>query len=136
MHNNIIKKNVYRITLMIIVGCVLGAITEYALIINWKWLINITQSLIFWFIVTVIVSILSRKYITAIINSILILVSMNTTYYLIRLAMSGYTNTFAMGRFTIWALLAGFFIGSAVYIIKIIFRKSYSYIHIKLKKNS
>lgn len=42
------KKIIKKLFISSIIGIILGIITEYALILNIKWLILITQSFIFW----------------------------------------------------------------------------------------
>ena len=45
------KQIIKNITISIIIGIILGSITEIALILNISWLIRITQSFMFWGIV-------------------------------------------------------------------------------------
>ena len=42
------KQLIQNITISIIIGIILGSITEFALILDISWLIKITQSLMFW----------------------------------------------------------------------------------------
>lgn len=42
------KQIIKNIIISIIIGVLLGVITEYALILNINWLIQITQSFLFW----------------------------------------------------------------------------------------
>ena len=87
-----IKYIVKNIIIVSIIGIILGAITEYVLILDIKWLINITQSFLFWGLIMIITAFLSKTYILSMINPILNMTAMSTTYYLIRLFNSGYTN--------------------------------------------
>ena len=109
------KYIIISVLISIIIGCVLGATAELALIYEIDWLINITQSLLFWGVITVLIAIFSKGYILSMVNPILSLLSMNATYYLIRLGMSGYTN---MGAWLYWfnfmAIFAGLYIGSVI----------------------
>ena len=51
------KQIIKNITISIIIGIILGSITEIALILNISWLIRITQSFMFWGIVMCICAI-------------------------------------------------------------------------------
>ena len=55
------KQIIKNITISIIIGIILGSITEIALILNISWLIRITQSFMFWGIVMCICAFKSKK---------------------------------------------------------------------------
>lgn len=112
------KINIKIIIISLITGIILGAVTEFVLIFNTKWIINITQSFTFWGIVMFIISIFSEEYVTSIISSSLSMTAMNATYYLIRLIKSGYTNVGNWKRFTIMGIAGSIYIGMIVYCIK------------------
>lgn len=74
-------KKVFRnIIIYIMVGIILGSIAEVTLIYNFDLVINITQSLEFWGIIMMLVAIISKEYKYAIINIIILMLSMNSTY--------------------------------------------------------
>lgn len=54
------KQLIQNITISIIIGIILGSITEFALILDISWLIKITQSLMFWGIVMCICVLISK----------------------------------------------------------------------------
>lgn len=109
------KSVIINLVVAIIIGTILGAIAELALIYEIDWLIKITQSLLFWGIVTALIALFSKGYILSMISPIISLLSMNATYYLIRLGMSGYTNVGAwLYWFNFMAIFAGLYIGSIV----------------------
>ena len=86
--NNINKRKVKKISIKflfiaLIIGIVLGFITEYSLILNFKNLISITQSFTFWGIIMLILSLCSKDYMTSILAPAITMTSMNATYYLI-----------------------------------------------------
>ena len=56
------KQLIQNITISIIIGIILGSITEFALILDISWLIKITQSLMFWGIVMCICVLISKNY--------------------------------------------------------------------------
>lgn len=43
-----IEQIIKNIMVAMIIGIVLGSITEFALILNISWLVRITQSFVFW----------------------------------------------------------------------------------------
>lgn len=63
------KQLIQNITISIIIGIILGSITEFALILDISWLIKITQSLMFWGIVMCICVLISKNYSLSLINS-------------------------------------------------------------------
>ena len=67
------KQIIKNITISIIIGIILGSITEIALILNISWLIRITQSFMFWGIVICICAFISKDYILSLTNSSLII---------------------------------------------------------------
>ena len=127
MKRNKIIKN---IIISIIVGIVLGSITEFALILNISWLVRITQSFTFWGIVMIICAFVSKDHVLSLINPILVITLMNTTYYIIRLIMSGYTNTSGWELFTLTGIAGSMYIGTIVSIIKETFLKRNNIFHI------
>ena len=54
------KKIIKKLLISSIIGIILGIITEYALILNIKWLILITQSFIFWGLIICMMAFLSK----------------------------------------------------------------------------
>lgn len=112
-------KNILKnIIISLIIGIALGAISEFALILNISWLIRITQSFCFWGIIMCISAYLSRNYILSLINSILIMSSMNSIYYIIRLIKSGYTNTGNWEMYTLTGIAGSIYFATLVYLIK------------------
>ena len=96
-----IEQIIKNIMIAMIIGIVLGSITEFALILNISWLVRITQSFVFWGIVICICAFISKDYALSLINPILVITMMNITYYIIRLVMSGYTNIGGWELFTL-----------------------------------
>ena len=113
-----IKYIVKNIFIVSIIGIILGAITEYVLILDIKWLINITQSFLFWGLIMIVTAFLSKTYILSMINPILNMTAMSTTYYLIRLFNSGYTNWSSWFLFVTMGITASVYIGNLIYCIK------------------
>lgn len=109
------------------IGIILGAISEMALIYNFKNIINITQSLEFWGIIMMFVAILSKDYKYAIINPIILMISMNSAYYTIRLIKFGYTNNGAWGMYNFICIGGALFIATFVFAIKDIVNKNKNY---------
>lgn len=112
------KRILKNITLSMIIGIILGIITEYALILDISWLIKITQSFIFWGIIICISSFVSKDYICSLVNPIVLLSAMNATYYAIRLIMSGYTNMGGWELFTFVGITGSMYIGTIIFGIK------------------
>lgn len=112
------KRILKNSALSIIIGIILGSITEYALILDISWLIKITQSFTFWGIIMCISSFVSKDYICSLINPILVLSAMNATYYTIRLIMSGYTNIGGWELFTFVGITGSMYIGNIIFGIK------------------
>ncbi len=102
----------------IFLGIILGAITEYALIIELNWLINITQSYMFWGLIICITALLSKDYWFSLINPALIMLLMDGTYYLIRLILAGYTNIYAFEMFALMGVAGSIYLGNLVSLIK------------------
>lgn len=113
-----ILNGIKNISISILAGIILGYITEYALILNIPWLIKITQSELFWGIIMIVSAFITKKYAYAILNPIMIMTSMTSTYYLIRLNMSGYTNVGGWQHFMIVAIGGSIYIGNNIYYIK------------------
>ena len=57
------KIDIKYLCIALIIGIVLGFITEYSLILNFENLIGITQSFTFWGIIMLILSLCSKEYI-------------------------------------------------------------------------
>lgn len=112
------KLTIKNILISIITGILLGFITEYALILNISWLIQITQSFLFWVLIICITSFISKDFSFSIINPIIIISLMNITYYLIRLLMSGYTNLGGLELYTFTGIAGAIYIGTMIYLIK------------------
>lgn len=112
------KQLIQNITISIIIGIILGTITEFALILNIGWLIKITQSLVFWGIVMGICALISKNYSLSLINSVLIITLMNATYYIIRLIKSGYTDIDAWKLYTLTGIAGSMYIGNIISLIK------------------
>ena len=124
------KINIKFLFIALIIGIVLGAITEYSLILNFEHLMGITQSFTFWGIIMLILSLCSKEYITSILAPAITMTSMNATYYLIRLLMSGYTNIGAWELYTLLGISGSLYIGTFIFCIKdkIINKKIKNYI--------
>lgn len=112
------KQIIKNITISIIIGIILGSITEIALILNISWLIRITQSFMFWGIVICICAFISKDYILALTNSSLIITLMNATYYIIRLIKSGYTDIDAWKLYTLTGIAGSLYIVTIISFIK------------------
>ena len=124
------KIDIKLLIISLIIGIILGAITEYSLILNFENLISITQSFAFWGIIMLILSLCSKEYVTSILAPAITMTSMNATYYLIRLIMSGYTNIGAWELYTLLGIAGSLYIGTFIFCIKdkIINKKIKSYI--------
>ena len=124
------KINIKFLFIALIIGIILGTITEYSLILNFEHLVDITQSFTFWGIIMLILSLCSKEYITSILAPAITMTSMNATYYLIRLLMSGYTNIGAWELYTLLGIASSLYIGTFIFCIKdkIINKKIKSYI--------
>lgn len=112
------KQIIKNIIISIIIGILLGIITEYALILNLSWLIQITQSFLFWGLIICITAFVSKDFCLSIINPIIVICLMNITYYLIRLFMSGYTNLGGLDLYTFTGIAGAIYIGTIIYVIK------------------
>lgn len=112
------KIDIKYLCIALIIGIVLGFITEYFLILNFENLIGITQSFTFWGIIMLILSLCSKEYITSILAPAITMTSMSATYYLIRLLMSGYTNIGAWELYTLLGIAASLYIGTFIFCIK------------------
>lgn len=124
-----IKQIIKNIILSMIIGIVLGSITEFALILNISWLVKITQSFVFWGIVMCICAFISKDYALSLINPILVITMMNITYYIIRLVMSGYTNIGGWELFTLTGIAGSMYIGTIVLFIKECYHKQNNIFH-------
>lgn len=124
------KINIKFLFITLIIGIVLGFITEYSLILNFKYLIDITQSFTFWGIIMLVLSLCSKEYSTSIFAPAITMTSMSATYYLIRLSMSGYTNIGSWKLYTLLGIAASLYIGTFIFCIKdkIINKKIKNYI--------
>lgn len=113
------SKHIFKnVIISIIIGILLGFIAEYALILNINWLIEITQSYIFWGLIICITAFVSKDYKFSIINPVIVLSLMNITYYTIRLVMSGYTNIYGLDLYTLTGISGAIYIGTIIYLIK------------------
>ena len=112
------KIDIKLLIISLIIGIILGAITEYSLILNFENLISITQSFAFWGIIMLILSLCSKEYVTSILAPAITMTSMNATYYLIRLIMSGYTNIGAWELYTLLGIAGSLYIGTLIFCIK------------------
>ena len=110
-----------------IMGIILGTITEFVLIFNLRCIVNITQALEFWGTMMMFVAIISKEYKYAIVNSIILMVTMNSTYYIIRLLKSGYTNTGSWNMYNFICIGGTLFIATLIFDIKDIFTKNKNY---------
>lgn len=108
----------------------MGTITEFALILNVKYLIEITQSLEFWGIIMILSSIISKEYKYAIINSSFLMLSMNSSYYIIRLIKSGYTNLGNWDMYNFICIGGVVFIATLIFVIKDVISKKKNYFRI------
>ena len=113
-----LKQVTKNVLISIIIGILLGVITEYALILNISWLIQITQSFLFWGLIICITVLVSKDFSFSIINPIIVISLMNITYYLIRLLMSGYTNFGGLELYTFTGIAGAIYIGTIIYLIK------------------
>lgn len=112
------KINIKFLIISIFVGIILGFITEYSLVLNFEHLVYITQSFTFWGIIMLILSLCSKEYITSILAPVSTMTSMNATYYLIRLSISGYTNVGAWELYTLLGISGSLYIGTFIFCIK------------------
>ena len=124
------KIDIKLLIISLIIGIILGTITEYSLILNFEHLVDITQSFTFWGIIMLILSLCSKEYITSILAPAITMTSMSATYYLIRLSISGYTNVGAWELYTLLGITGSLYIGTFIFCIKdkIINKKIKSYI--------
>ena len=113
-----LKQIIKNIGIFAIVGIILGIITEYALILNIRWVIQITQSFLFWGLIICITAFVSKDFSFSIINPIIVISFMNITYYFIRLLISGYTNFGGLNLYTFTGIAGAIYIGTIVYLIK------------------
>lgn len=112
------------------IGIILGIISEFALIFNLKFVVDITQSLEFWGTVMMLVAIISKEYKYAITDSIILMFTMNSTYYIIRLIKSGYTNIGSWNMYNFICIGGTLFIATLIFVIKDIFVKNKNYFRI------
>lgn len=72
----------------------------------------------------IIIAIVSKKYKYSIINSIILMIIMNSTYYIIRLIKSSYTNWGNWDMYNFVSIGGTLFISTLVFVVKdIIFKK-------------
>lgn len=127
-----LKNIIKNVTISIIIGILLGAITEFALILDISWLIKITQSLLFWGIIMCVSALMAKKYVFALINPIIIMTLMNSTYYIIRFLKSGYTNTGSWEMFVLTGIAGSLYLGTFIFMIKERFIKHNPHISIQV----
>ena len=113
------KKN-YIIGILInaLVGIILGVITEFALILDIKWLIAITQNEIFWVALAILISIFSKNYLSTLINTSINLLCMTFSYYMVRQIIYGYTNIGGLEWYGLLSICVAFYFGTLVFLIK------------------
>lgn len=124
------KKFLTNIRICIIFGIILGGISEISLIYNLKFIINITQSLEFWGCIMTLTAIISKKYQYSIINSSILMISMNSSYYILRLIKSGYTNNGAWNMYNFICIGGSLLITTFIFVIKDIITKNKDYFKI------
>ena len=112
------KQIIKNIIISTIIGILLGTITEYALILNIKWLTTITQSFVFWGIIICISAFIPKDYPYSVIDPIIVMSVMSGTYYMIRLIISGYTNLGGFKLFAFTGIAGSIYIGTFIYILK------------------
>lgn len=130
MKNRNLKFLSHIIITYTMIGIILGSISEFALIYNFEFAINITQSLEFWGIIMILVAIISKECKYAIMNSVILMLSMNSTYYIIRLIKSGYTNNGAWNMYNFICIGGALFIATFVFAIKDIATRNKKYFNI------
>ena len=113
-----LKNIIKNIAISIIVGVLLGAIAEFALILDISWLVKITQSFLFWGLIMCVSAFMAKKYVFALMNPIIIMTLMNSTYYIIRFLKSGYTNISSWEMFALTGIAGSLYLGTIVYMIK------------------
>lgn len=112
-------KNIIKNALTsILIGVLLGAIAEISLILDITWLIRITQSFLFWGLIMCVSAFMAKKYVFALMNPIIIMTLMNSTYYIIRFLKSGYTNISSWEMFALTGIAGSLYLGTIVYMIK------------------
>ena len=112
------KKIIKNIAFSCIIGILLGVITEYALILNINLLIKITQSLVFWGLIICIAAFIPKDYIFSIIDPVIVMALMSVSYYMVRLAKSGYTDIGGLKLYTFTGIAGAMYIGTFIYIFK------------------
>lgn len=117
------KQIIKNMIISIIIGIILGCITEFALILNISWLIRITQSFMFWGFVMCVCAFISKYYVLTLINPSLVITLMNASYYIIRLIRSGYTNIDDWKLFTLTGIAGAMYIGTIISLIKACYHK-------------
>ncbi len=127
-----LKKIIKNVAISIMIGILLGTIAEFALILDIRWLIKITQSFLFWGIIMCVSALMAKKYIFALMNPIIIMTLMNSTYYIIRFLKSGYTNTESWEMFVLTGIAGSLYLGTIIYMIKERFIKHNSHISIQV----
>lgn len=107
-----------NVIISIIIGVLLGIVTEYALILNINWLIKITQTFRFWAVIICIIAFFSKDYLFSLMNPSIVMTLMNATYYMIRLIISGYTNIGGLEMFTLTGISGSMYLGTIVFLIR------------------
>lgn len=116
-HKQIFK----NIIISSIIGMLLGIITEYALILDLKVLIRITQSFKFWGLLICACAYFSKDYKLSIINPIALMTFMSISYYAVRLFKFGFTNIYDLKLYIVTGIAGSIYLGTIIYIIKSIF---------------
>ena len=112
------KDYIIGIIVNIFLGVLAGVVTEFALIYNNIFLIKITQSELFWVLVAVIVSMFSKNYLSTLINTLINLICMTDSYYIVRLIKFGYANTSSIMWYGVQSVCVALYIGTLVFLIK------------------
>ena len=112
------KDYIIGIIVNIFLGVLAGVVTEYALIYDVKLLIRITQSELFWVLVAIIVSVFSKNYLSTLINTLLNLICMTDSYYVVRLMKFGYANSGSIKWYGVQSVCVALYIGTLVFLIK------------------
>ena len=113
-----LKNIIKNIAISIIVGVLLGAIAEFALILDISWLVKITQSFLFWGLIMCVSAFMAKKYVFALMNPIIIMTFMNSTYYIIRFLKSGYTNISSWEMFALTGIAGSLYLGTFIFMLK------------------
>ncbi len=128
METKEIKKSEKKVVIIniissLIIGLILGAITEFSLIINNTFLNNIMQSYLFWGIVLIIFALFSENYMLSILNPAVVISFMNISYYMIRFIKSGYTDKFGFLMYFLTGIAGAICAGTFFTILKKVMKK-------------